>query len=60
MKSFLPESIDSLKFPLIIKPNREAHGNGVMMNIQTFEELKEKLSISFEKYSNMIIQEQVE
>jgi D-alanine-D-alanine ligase-like ATP-grasp enzyme len=30
-----------------------------MMNILTFQELKEKLNTSFEKYDTMIIQEQI-
>ncbi len=59
-KTFQVESLNSLKFPLIIKPNGEAHGNGVMMNIQNFDELAQKLTLSFQKYPNMIIQEQVE
>ncbi len=50
--------ISMLKMPIIIKPLDEAHGNGVMMNIQSKEELTEKLNESFKMYDNMIIQEQ--
>ena len=53
------EAVEKLKFPVIIKPNGESHGRGVMMNIKNFEELKEKLENSFEIYKNMIIQEQI-
>jgi hypothetical protein len=31
-----------------------------MMSIQTFDELKKKLAISFATYENMIIQEEVQ
>jgi len=61
----LPEEIDTidnlkLKFPVIVKPLEEWHGNGVIMNIQSKEELKEKLKESFESYNKMIIQRQIE
>lgn len=54
------KNIQSLVFPLIIKPNWWAHGDGVMMNIHSIDELIKKLEISFLKYKNMIIQEQIE
>ncbi len=47
------------RFPVIIKPLNEAHGNGVCMNITTIPELQKKLEISFGSYAKMIIQEQV-
>ncbi len=50
---------NNLKFPLVIKPIDEYHWNGVMMNILTEKELRDKLSISFKKYDNMIIQEEI-
>lgn len=51
--------IHNFNFPLIIKPLKESHGDGVMMNILSLEELQQKLLISFEKYKRMIIQTQV-
>lgn len=58
--SFRENLIEWLWFPLVIKPLSEAHGNGVCMNIYTYNELKEKLTHSFEKYESMIIQEQID
>lgn len=46
-------------YPLIIKPINESHGNGVMMNIVSFDELTQKLWTSFDKYEKMIVQKQV-
>lgn len=46
-------------FPLIIKPIDEWHGNGVMVNITSLSELREKLNKSFQKYPKMIIQKQI-
>jgi glutathione synthase/RimK-type ligase-like ATP-grasp enzyme len=52
--------IENLKYPLIIKPLDEAHGDGVMMSINSFEELIAKLGTSFEKYTSMIVQEEAQ
>ncbi len=49
----------SLSFPVIIKPVSEWHGNGVMMNIFSYDELKEKLVFSFQTYDTLIVQEQI-
>lgn len=48
-----------LRYPLVIKPHDQAHGNGVMMNIANFQDLEAKMKYSFEKYDTMIVQEQV-
>jgi len=53
------DDISNLHFPLVIKPIDEWHGNGVMMGIQSLGELKSKLTLSFEIYDTMIIQEQI-
>lgn len=53
-------SIEWFSFPLVIKPLDEAHGNWVMMNILSEEELKDKCEQSLLKYDNIIIQEQIE
>ncbi len=50
--------LSDFRFPVIIKPIDEAHGNGVCMNITTIPELQRKLESSFSTYSKMIIQEQ--
>lgn len=47
------------RFPLVIKPINEAHGNWVCMNIQSIPELQKKLETSFSLYSKMILQEQI-
>ena len=46
-------------FPLVIKPLDDGHGNGVETQIESKDELIAKLTRSFEKYSDMIIQKQV-
>lgn len=51
--------LSEFRFPVVIKPIDEAHGNGVCMYITTIPELQKKLESSFETYSKMIIQEQV-
>lgn len=51
--------MNEFKFPVIIKPVDEDHGNGVCMNIVSIEELQKKLKSSFELYPKMIIQEQI-
>lgn len=51
--------LSDFRFPVIIKPIDEAHGNGVCMNITTIPELQKKLGTSFSTYPKMIIQEQV-
>lgn len=51
--------LSEFRFPVVIKPIDEAHGNGVCMNIITIPELQKKLEISFGIYPKMIIQEQV-
>jgi len=48
------------KYPLVIKPIGESHGNGVMMGILDAQELQQKLSQSLEKYPRMIVQEQIQ
>ena len=48
-----------LYYPLVVKPLDGAHGDGVMMNIQNFDELQKKLKIWFETYDTLIIQEQI-
>jgi len=58
-EQYVEENCAWLYFPLVIKPIDEGHGNGVMMNIHTYEELTQKLTISFQTYENMIVQEQV-
>ena len=60
LENFTQNSLESISFPVIIKPIDEWHGNGVMMNITSFSELKNKLSLSFERYEKMIIQEQID
>lgn len=50
---------DRWKFPVVIKPIDEAHGNGVCMGIIHTKELSLKLQKSFEKYPRMIVQEQI-
>jgi len=52
--------LKDFSFPLIIKPLNESHGNGVMMHIMNIEELRKKLSLSFQKYDTMIIQEEIQ
>lgn len=52
-------AFSSFRFPLVIKPIDEAHGNGVCMNITTVPELQKKLQTSFATYPKMIVQEQV-
>ncbi|MDD2565784.1 MAG: hypothetical protein PHZ26_04410 [Candidatus Gracilibacteria bacterium] len=59
LEEFDWSKINNFKFPVIIKPVDEDHGNGVCMNIITIPELKKKLELSFEFYSKMIIQEQI-
>ena len=49
--------IEGLPFPLIVKPTSELQGNGVIVNLQTSEELEAALEKSFETYSEVIIQE---
>ncbi|MDA9128862.1 hypothetical protein N9J72_00085 [Candidatus Gracilibacteria bacterium] len=56
--SFL--EVSHLQLPLVIKPLSESHGNGVMMCINTLEELKQKVGESFKIYNDIIIQEQIE
>jgi len=56
-KDFKETDIQNFRYPLIIKPHNEGHWNGVMMNIENFEELSAKLCASFEEYGTMIIQE---
>lgn len=56
---FPKESLSGFRYPVIIKPINQAHGNGVMMNITGYEELLLKLKKSFEIYENMIVQEQI-
>ncbi len=53
------ENIQIPPFPLIIKPIDEAHGNGVMMNINNKLELEQKLHQSFRAYPRLIIQRQI-
>lgn len=60
IKNFQEWKISHLNFPLIIKPVDEWHGNWVMMNILSYEELYKKLSSSFDIYDNMIIQEEIQ
>jgi len=52
--------LKNFKFPVIIKPVDESHGNWVKMNIKNEKQLKEELEASFKNYPTMIIQEQVE
>lgn len=59
LEEFDWSKINNFKFPVIIKPVDEDHGNWVCMNIITIPELKKKLELSFEFYSKMIIQEQI-
>jgi len=59
-ENFRENLIEWLWFPLVIKPLSEAHGNGVCMNISSYQELNEKLISSFENYNSMIVQEQIE
>ena len=59
-ETFKSNNIDNLKYPLIIKPLDEAHGDWVMMAINTFHELHEKLKKSFKRYENMIVQEEAQ
>lgn len=47
------------KFPVIIKPLNEWHGNWVIMWIESYVELLIKLRSSFDVYDDMIIQEQI-
>ena len=58
--SFQKTDISHMRFPLVIKPLDDGHGNWVMMNIESFFELQEKLKKSFQLYNNMIVQEQIE
>lgn len=55
----IEDDISALCFPLVIKPVDEWHGNGVMMNIHTGDELRGKLTTSFQTYDAMIVQEQI-
>lgn len=57
---FSEKDIKDISYPLIIKPLDEWHGNWVNMNIQSFDELRQKLKASFNTYDDMIIQEQIE
>lgn len=59
LDNFPKESLSGFRYPVIIKPINQAHGNGVMMNITGYEELLLKLKKSFEIYENMIVQEQI-
>ena len=52
-------SIGNIRYPLVIKPIEEAHGNGVRMNISSLDALQRKLRESLEAYPKMIVQEQV-
>lgn len=58
-ESFNETSVAGLRFPLVIKPHNQAHGNGVMMNISDFGELYAKLAVSIEQYPIIIVQEQI-
>lgn len=53
-------SVEHLRYPLVLKPHDQAHGNGVLMNIRDYSDLHAKLAASFETYTGMIIQEQIE
>lgn len=60
LEKFSENDLHDFLFPLIIKPLDWAHWHWVMMNISSFNELSNKLLNSFEKYTTMIIQEQIE
>lgn len=51
--------VDTLQFPLIIKPHDWAHWDWVKMNISNKMELKSKLKKSFETFHKMLIQRQI-
>ena len=57
--TFAESDVANLRFPLVIKPHNQAHGNGVMMNIANFTDLEAKMKQSFDTYQIMIVQEQV-
>ncbi len=59
-EDFNSNIIKDFRFPLIIKPHNDAHGNGVCMHIMSFDELVTKLKQSFEQYSTMLIQEEIQ
>lgn len=48
------------QFPLVVKPINGSHGDGVMMHIMSYDELRRKLISSFETYVTMVVQEQIE
>lgn len=47
-------------YPLVVKPIDWAHGDGVVMNLSTHEEVVIALEKSFEDHHRMIVQNQVE
>ncbi len=56
------DTIDTIDFnyPLVIKPLSEWHGNWVMTNILSIEELKKKAIESFTTYNRIVIQNQIQ
>jgi glutathione synthase/RimK-type ligase-like ATP-grasp enzyme len=59
LSGFQESTVAGLRYPMVLKPHDQAHGNGVMMNIASFPELLMKLKYSLEKYDTIIIQQQI-
>ncbi len=59
-KNSLDKQTQGLSFPLVAKPIDEAHGNGVMMSIDSTQELKSVLDKLLGSYDSIIIQEQIQ
>ena len=57
--SFDFSKLKNFNFPLIIKPVNWTRWKWVRMNILTLKELQKKLNLSFEKYNQMVIQEEI-
>lgn len=52
------EYIKQLKYPLIIKPLSEGHGNDVFLNIMTPDQLRKRINNVKSKYKHILIEEQ--
>lgn len=58
-EDFDTQKIQDFRFPVVVKPVDEWHGNGVKMNIESNEELLATLTTSFQVYPRLLIQSQV-